>query len=217
MRAHWTGRIDLQVACLVSIEIVSTEGAFRGTADLVAETGGVLGAVSYPIPDLKPRLREFFDMAGERGLAADLHVDEAVDPSAATLREIARTVLETGFDAPVTVGHCCSLSVQDEAEVLQTLDLVAKRHPGLLLRFGGHAMAAGCTLAEGGFERFDQALRDVAGEWLDAATLTRTLRTDGPLAPEWFNAQTVALLDDIMTGPRSKDLYRMMMSDLTDA
>ena len=39
----------------------------------------------------------------------------------AVTREIARTVLETGFDAPVTVGHCCSLSVQDEAEVLQTL------------------------------------------------------------------------------------------------
>ena len=75
------------------------------------------------------------------------------------------------------------------------LDLVAKRHPGLLLRFGGHAMAAGCTLAEGGFERFDVALREVAGEWLDAETLTRTLRTDGPLALEWFDAATVALLD----------------------
>ncbi|MDP3225785.1 MAG: single-stranded-DNA-specific exonuclease RecJ, partial [Rubrivivax sp.] len=77
------------------------------------------------------------------------------------------------------------------------LDLMAKRAPGLLLRFGGHAMAAGCTLADAaqGFERFDEALRQVAGEWLDAATLTRTLRTDGPLAAEWFNPQTVALLD----------------------
>jgi single-stranded-DNA-specific exonuclease len=75
------------------------------------------------------------------------------------------------------------------------LDLVAKRHPGLLLRFGGHAMAAGCTLAEGGVATFDAALRQVASEWLDAATLQRTLRTDGPLAVEWFNAETVALLD----------------------
>ena len=79
------------------------------------------------------------------------------------------------------------------------LDLVAKRHPGLLLRFGGHAMAAGCTLGDvddsGGLALFDSALRAVATEWLDAATLTRTLRTDGPLALEWFNAQTVALLD----------------------
>ena len=75
------------------------------------------------------------------------------------------------------------------------LDLVAKRHPGLLLRFGGHAMAAGCTLAEADFPTFDGALSLVASEWLDAATLTRTLRTDGPLAMEWFNPQTVALLD----------------------
>ncbi|MBL0299587.1 MAG: single-stranded-DNA-specific exonuclease RecJ [Betaproteobacteria bacterium] len=75
------------------------------------------------------------------------------------------------------------------------LDLVAKRHAGLLLRFGGHAMAAGCTLGEGGVEVFDAALRQVAEEWLDAATLTRTLRTDGPLALEWFNPQTAAVLD----------------------
>ncbi len=80
------------------------------------------------------------------------------------------------------------------------LDLVAKRHPGLLLRFGGHAMAAGCTLVNDGFATFDDALRGVAGEWLDAATLTRTLRTDGPLAAEWFNAQTVALLDTQVWG-----------------
>ena len=82
------------------------------------------------------------------------------------------------------------------------LDLMAKREPGLLLRFGGHAMAAGCTLAadpEGaggqGVQRFGDALRRVATEWLDPATLTHKLSTDGPLALEWFNAQTVALLD----------------------
>ena len=75
------------------------------------------------------------------------------------------------------------------------LDLVAKREPGLLLRFGGHAMAAGCTLGDIDVERFAAALRQVAAEWLDETTLKRTLRTDGPLALEWFNPQTVALLD----------------------
>ncbi len=78
------------------------------------------------------------------------------------------------------------------------LDLVAKREPGLLQRFGGHAMAAGCTLgddATGGVERFGDALRRVATEWLDKATLTRTLLVDGPLAVEWFNVETVSLLD----------------------
>jgi single-stranded-DNA-specific exonuclease len=80
------------------------------------------------------------------------------------------------------------------------LDLVAKRHPGVLKRFGGHAMAAGCTLAEEHFETFDQALQQVAREWLDAATLTRRLLTDGPLALEYFNAETVAQLDSQVWG-----------------
>ena len=65
------------------------------------------------------------------------------------------------------------------------LDLVAKRHPGVLLRFGGHAMAAGCTIAEEHFDVFEQALSLVAQEWLDAPTLLRRLDTDGPLAAEY--------------------------------
>ena len=51
----------------------------------------------------------------------------------------------------------------------------------VLLRFGGHAMAAGCTLAEQHFATLDAAFRLVAAEWLDAATLSRTLLSDGPL------------------------------------
>ncbi|HSV51679.1 MAG TPA: single-stranded-DNA-specific exonuclease RecJ [Burkholderiaceae bacterium] len=74
------------------------------------------------------------------------------------------------------------------------LDLVAKRHPGVLLRFGGHAMAAGCTVAQEQFETFAQALRQVAQEWLDAATLTRRLDTDGPLAPEYRRVDLVDTL-----------------------
>ena len=75
------------------------------------------------------------------------------------------------------------------------LDLVAKREPEVLKRFGGHAMAAGCTIEEAHFATFDAALQRVAGEWLDAATLSRTLLTDGPLGIEHFNATTVRALD----------------------
>jgi single-stranded-DNA-specific exonuclease len=74
------------------------------------------------------------------------------------------------------------------------LDLVAKRHPGVLLRFGGHAMAAGCTILEERFEEFEAALQQVAREWLDAATLTRRLETDGPLAPEYRRTDVVEAL-----------------------
>jgi single-stranded-DNA-specific exonuclease len=74
------------------------------------------------------------------------------------------------------------------------LDLVAKRYPGVLLRFGGHAMAAGCTIAEEHFEVFEQGLNEVAQEWLDAATLTRRLETDGALPAEYRRADMVDTL-----------------------
>ena len=74
------------------------------------------------------------------------------------------------------------------------LDLVAKRHPGVLVKFGGHAMAAGCTIAEEHFDTFEQALQQVAAEWLDAATLTRRLETDGPLPPEYRRPDMVDTL-----------------------
>ena len=74
------------------------------------------------------------------------------------------------------------------------LDLVAKRHPGVLLRFGGHAMAAGCTVQLDQFEAFERAFTQVAREWLDAATLTRRLETDGPLNPEYRRIDLVDTL-----------------------
>lgn len=80
------------------------------------------------------------------------------------------------------------------------LDLVAKRHPGVLLRFGGHAMAAGCTVAEEHLEVFEQALGQVAQEWLDAATLLRRLHTDGPLAPEYRRPDLVDTLHHAVWG-----------------
>jgi single-stranded-DNA-specific exonuclease len=74
------------------------------------------------------------------------------------------------------------------------LDLVAKRYPGVLLRFGGHAMAAGCTINVDQLDNFEQGLNEVAQEWLDAATLTRRLETDGALKPEYRRPDLVDTL-----------------------
>lgn len=62
------------------------------------------------------------------------------------------------------------------------LDLVYKRHPDLILKFGGHAMAAGLTIAEARFDEFAAAFEAVARQLLDSSTLTRTLETDGQLS-----------------------------------
>ena len=62
------------------------------------------------------------------------------------------------------------------------LDLVDKREPGLIDRFGGHAFAAGLTLAEAGLPRFAAAFEAVARAALTPAMLSRTQETDGVLA-----------------------------------
>ena len=125
MRAEWAGKIDLQAACLVACDYALTD-EFQTTADHVAAAGGVLGMVTYPGADLQAQLDTFFAAAEARGLDADFHVDETMDPSVNTLREIAQTVIDRGYDKPVTVGHLCSLSVMDETEALHTLDIVAR-------------------------------------------------------------------------------------------
>lgn len=75
------------------------------------------------------------------------------------------------------------------------LDLVSKRHPGVLKKFGGHAMAAGCTLAEEDFGTFERAFQQVAHEWLEPELLARTLATDGPLDPQWFAPEVVQVIE----------------------
>lgn len=80
------------------------------------------------------------------------------------------------------------------------LDLVSKRAPGLLKRFGGHAMAAGATIMEADFARFRELFAQVADELLAPADLTRTLETDGSLEESYVSINTARLLDDEVWG-----------------
>ena len=64
------------------------------------------------------------------------------------------------------------------------LDLVDKRAPGLIARFGGHAFAAGLTIAEADLPRFRQLFEAVAREALSPAQLARVLETDGALGAD---------------------------------
>ena len=127
LRDAWAGAIDLQASSLIGCDsFENIKNDYADTADIVAAADGVLGMVTYPVPDLRQRLYDFFDLAGERDLEVDFHCDETMDPSSETVRMIAEVVNDIGWTRPVTVGHCCSVSQQDEATALDTLDLVAK-------------------------------------------------------------------------------------------
>jgi single-stranded-DNA-specific exonuclease len=73
---------------------------------------------------------------------------------------------------------------------------VDARHPGLIGRFGGHAMAAGLTLGERAFGDFTAALTAVATARIDVGTLAKKILSDGALAPEHLSAPVAKLLRD---------------------
>jgi single-stranded-DNA-specific exonuclease len=66
------------------------------------------------------------------------------------------------------------------------LDLVSKRHPQLILKFGGHAMAAGLSIREHSLDEFRRAFETVARELIDAEALVKTIATDGALESSEF-------------------------------
>ena len=75
------------------------------------------------------------------------------------------------------------------------IDIVSKRHPGLILKFGGHAMAAGLTLRADDLDVFSEALEQVGRETLPEHALLRIIETDGELEDAYFTPQFVEMLD----------------------
>jgi single-stranded-DNA-specific exonuclease len=80
------------------------------------------------------------------------------------------------------------------------LDLVDKRAPKLLERFGGHAGAAGVTLAERNLDAFRQALEAVARERLTPADLEQCIETDGALAAAEMTLDFADMLQEQVWG-----------------
>jgi single-stranded-DNA-specific exonuclease len=80
------------------------------------------------------------------------------------------------------------------------LDLISKRAPNLLLRFGGHAMAAGVTMLEVDFLHFRDLFAQIADELLAPADLTQTLETDGGLESGYLSINTARLLENEVWG-----------------
>ena len=78
--------------------------------------------------------------------------------------------------------------------VRDVLDAVAAHHPGLLERFGGHAMAAGMTLPADRLEDFRSAFATEVARAAGEGALSGDLQTDGPLEAGEFNADTAAAL-----------------------
>lgn len=87
-----------------------------------------------------------------------------------------------------------------DVHLRDVFDLVSKRHPGIILKFGGHAMAAGLTLNEEGLETFASALSDAVMEMTGKNHFSARIETDGSLQTGWANTQTATLLQQQVWG-----------------
>lgn len=87
-----------------------------------------------------------------------------------------------------------------DVHLRDVLDLVSKQQPGAILKFGGHAMAAGLTLREDSYadflKSFDQAVRQLAGR----DSFDPIIETDGSLETGYANAQIAGMLNEQVWG-----------------
>jgi single-stranded-DNA-specific exonuclease len=80
------------------------------------------------------------------------------------------------------------------------LDWVDRKHPGLMKKFGGHAMAAGLSLDTNRFTEFQAAFEAVAKEWLSPEDLEEIIETDGELSAEELNIDFVRAMENSVWG-----------------
>ncbi|UGQ48424.1 single-stranded-DNA-specific exonuclease RecJ [Massilia endophytica] len=80
------------------------------------------------------------------------------------------------------------------------LDLVSKRAPSLIDKFGGHAMAAGLSIRAEAFDAFSKAFEEVGRSLLSAHQLERVIETDGPLEDHYYTTQFIELMDGQVWG-----------------
>ena len=95
------------------------------------------------------------------------------------------------------------------------LDLVSKQAPGLILTFGGHAMAAGLTIATEDLSAFTAAFEQVGRQLLAPADLARLVETDGPLEDAFYSLDFINLLEQQVWGqgfpaPTFSDEFRLI-------
>lgn len=123
MRREWAGRIDLQAVSILGIDRF-LEGFGPELADQVSDSGGILGAVTFMMPELDEALDIIFQLAAERGLDLDFHSDETADPDSRSLRHIAEAAIRNDFTGRIVCGHCCSIANQPLEEAEACLDLL---------------------------------------------------------------------------------------------
>jgi cytosine deaminase len=120
--------LDVQTVALTGSPMLGPEGAANRAALGAALEAGVdlVGGCPHHEPDGAGMIAIALAAATEAGVGIDLHVDEMLDPSVLTLRDLARQVIDTGFDGLVAASHCVTLGMQSPEIQAEVAALVAE-------------------------------------------------------------------------------------------
>lgn len=108
------GLLDVQIVALTHSPMTGSDGAKnRAALDAAVEAGvDLVGGCPHLDPDGAALITHALAVAADAGIGIDLHVDEMLDPSVLFLRDLARQVIDTGFELPVAASHCVTLGMQ---------------------------------------------------------------------------------------------------------
>lgn len=125
---RFDGLMDVQIVALTGSPVMGREGAGQRAALAEAIEAGVdfVGGCPHLDPDGEGLIANAIAVATDAGIGIDLHVDEMLDPSVLTLKELARQVLDTGFSGAVSASHCVTLGMQTPSVQAEVASMVAE-------------------------------------------------------------------------------------------
>ena len=186
-----------------------------GIECLITDDEGRAWAIAQQLNDINLKRREIeADMQGE----ALLHLDDFNPADASTIAVfddgwhqgvigiVASRLKEKFYRPTITFAPAGDGWIKGSGRSIpgfhlrDALDLVSKKVPGLIDKFGGHAMAAGLSIRGDHFDTFAQAFEAVGRAWLTEAQLERVVETDGPLEDDFYSTQFIELLDSQVWG-----------------
>ncbi|KQV37961.1 single-stranded-DNA-specific exonuclease RecJ [Massilia sp. Root335] len=186
-----------------------------GIECLITDDEGRAWAIAQQLNDINLKRREIeADMQGE----ALLHLDDFNPADASTIAVfddgwhqgvigiVASRLKEKFYRPTITFAPAGDGWIKGSGRSIpgfhlrDALDLVSKKVPGLIDKFGGHSMAAGLSIRADRFDTFAQAFEAVGRSWLTQAQLERIVETDGPLEDDFYSTQFIELLDGQVWG-----------------
>jgi len=126
--------IDVQIVALTINPMTGPEGTDnRKALETAIETGvDLVGGCPHLDPNPSVLIKDALDIAEDAGIGIDLHVDEMLDESVLTLHDLAKQVMDRGFENSVTASHCVTLGMQSLRKQAEVSADVAKANIAVL-------------------------------------------------------------------------------------